>query len=488
MQLDGAHRASVTAAYSPSQSFMRLLGAAQRASVLAAPHSRIVVAAAAGSEQQRARRRPPPANGVLRRRLHRLPADVDASAGADDGLYRRGAGPVPPFVGPVRSAIVPGRGRGLFAERDLAAGDLLMACAPLALALAPPGQQPQPEALLRALRQALAESPAAAAATAAMYDGSADSAARNPEQQQPEGIAGVDLESLVGLNAYGEPWTDVAATAARCEPFAAFLGLWPRFCLLNHDCAPNCSTLVLGRTMVVRAARAVPAGAELTISYAGPMAAAPLSPRRAALRRSFGFDCACRRCAAESRAPEQTAQALARVHAGLPEARAALEATLDAGDRSAVRACAARLHRAWMTVEGEAAAAAADGADAETTEALRLATASVLELLALAAMGDGRRRDADAEAGLLALRLRAACAYAPGSSHHASLSARALALAEREHGAGSARAAAARRRAVEAHAARYGAIGASTRAALSAGHESDALADALAAAEVGAGD
>jgi len=473
---------------------MQLTGTAHhhRASAPLPARSRSTAAAAAAAggeaERQRARRRPPPAAGTLRRRSRQPPAEFDAIAGADDRLYATPPPDVQPFVGPVRIAVTPGRGRGLFAERDLAAGELLVACAPLALAQAPPGQQPQPDALLRALRQALAESPAAAAGAAALFDGNP----RHPEQlggTAPPDSGAVDLEALVALNAYGEPWTDVASTTARRETFAAFLGLWPHFCLINHSCAPNCSPLVLGRTMLVRAARPVPAGAEITISYAGAMAAAPLRPRRAALRRAFGFECACGRCAAESRAPEHVAEALARVHAGLPETRAALEAALDGGDRAAVRACAARLNRAWTTVEGEAAAAAADGADAETEGALRLASASVLELLALAAMGDGRRRDAAAEeAALLALRLRAASIYAPGSSHHASLSAQALALAAREHGAGSARGAAARRRAVEAHTARYGAIGAGTLALLASGHESDALADALAAAEASVGE
>ncbi len=51
--------------------------------------------------------------------------------------------------------------------------------------------------------------------------------------------------------------------------------------------------------MVVRAARAVPAGGEVTISYLGRPQLAPVEPRRLQLADLYGFECDCERCALE---------------------------------------------------------------------------------------------------------------------------------------------------------------------------------------------
>jgi hypothetical protein len=84
--------------------------------------------------------------------------------------------------------------------------------------------------------------------------------------------------------------------------------------------------------MVVRAARALDPGDEVTISYAGRFTSSPTAPRRELLRRSYGFSCSCERCQAE----ERVAGGAAAAAAG--EAYAELEGRLRPQVMRAVRA------------------------------------------------------------------------------------------------------------------------------------------------------
>jgi hypothetical protein len=60
--------------------------------------------------------------------------------------------------------------------------------------------------------------------------------------------------------------------------------------------------ILVGGTLLLRATRPVPAGAELTTgSYLGPDLVAPVAVRRAALKAQYGFHCRCPRCRLEQR-------------------------------------------------------------------------------------------------------------------------------------------------------------------------------------------
>ena len=73
--------------------------------------------------------------------------------------------------------------------------------------------------------------------------------------------------------------------------------LW-RGAMLNHSCDPNATFALDDGAIVFRAVCPIPAGAEICIDYLGR--AAPTAERRARLRETKLFDCACARC----RAPE----------------------------------------------------------------------------------------------------------------------------------------------------------------------------------------
>jgi hypothetical protein len=73
------------------------------------------------------------------------------------------------------------------------------------------------------------------------------------------------------------------------------LGIFPAIALLNHSCQPNCTVLSQADgTLEVRTISAIPADAELLVSYVDLLQAA--ESRQAQLFRAKGFACRCLRC------------------------------------------------------------------------------------------------------------------------------------------------------------------------------------------------
>jgi hypothetical protein len=66
-------------------------------------------------------------------------------------------------------------------------------------------------------------------------------------------------------------------------------------CTAPFDCSPNTVSYTLRDSMVVRAAAALPVGAELCINYLGRGALRPLSQRQLELEACYGFKCNCDR-------------------------------------------------------------------------------------------------------------------------------------------------------------------------------------------------
>lgn len=75
-------------------------------------------------------------------------------------------------------------------------------------------------------------------------------------------------------------------------------GVWPSASYFNHSCDPNVYRRRVGRAWVFEARADVPAGQELHISYlGGEEVNLDVADRRARLKRTWGFDCVCQRCA-----------------------------------------------------------------------------------------------------------------------------------------------------------------------------------------------
>ncbi len=83
----------------------------------------------------------------------------------------------------------------------------------------------------------------------------------------------------------------------RCQE--AYCAVFPTVCRLNHSCDANAAykwNNALGK-MTVHALRSIGKGAEITVNYGFDGTAMTRDQRRRRLRASFGFDCACEKCA-----------------------------------------------------------------------------------------------------------------------------------------------------------------------------------------------
>lgn len=77
------------------------------------------------------------------------------------------------------------------------------------------------------------------------------------------------------------------------------LGIFPLAAMLNHSCTPNAVRCFANGTMIVHAAKAIPAGSEVVWSYIPPTQI--FAERRRALKRRHGFMCKCERCMVEAK-------------------------------------------------------------------------------------------------------------------------------------------------------------------------------------------
>ncbi|CAM9795450.1 unnamed protein product, partial [Hapterophycus canaliculatus] len=72
-------------------------------------------------------------------------------------------------------------------------------------------------------------------------------------------------------------------------------GLFLTACIMEHDCAPNCSFTTFGDNLWLTAIRAVGEGERLSIDY-GNNFYLPTAERQAELEDTYGFVCTCRAC------------------------------------------------------------------------------------------------------------------------------------------------------------------------------------------------
>ena len=73
-------------------------------------------------------------------------------------------------------------------------------------------------------------------------------------------------------------------------------GIYAIASLLNHSCDPNCIQTFIGNTLVVKAAKKVKAGKELTISYGPLFSKQKWEQRQNILKDQYFFACCCERC------------------------------------------------------------------------------------------------------------------------------------------------------------------------------------------------
>lgn len=106
------------------------------------------------------------------------------------------------------------------------------------------------------------------------------------------------IHAIIDLNCYKFFQSqDFHRRLARAEPDLLdqhkSAGIWIHASYINHSCLPNIETAFIGDMMIIRAAKDLDAGSELTYSYTGLLGA--YDERQSGLR-DYGFQCTCRRC------------------------------------------------------------------------------------------------------------------------------------------------------------------------------------------------
>ncbi|KAG1654141.1 hypothetical protein FOA52_012187 [Chlamydomonas sp. UWO 241] len=266
-------------------------------------------------------------------------------------------------VGPIELAKFPnGARRGVVATSPITTADAILVSAPLAMVTAPQGTELGAERLLAALNDQ--KMSAADSHRLSLLCGDGSQAGPSPQVvpfeqlvdaerhvkrltekaaaaskgfgsakakgakgggaagDQPEHLTDALQQRLPGVvrtNAFGRVHRDLAASVTRKEQPASFIGLWPEFAMVNHCCAPNSVPTLVGDRLVLRAARDIGKGNEVTVTYLDELTLTPLEQRRQYLQSAYGFKCTCHRCALEERQPEAVTARLQAIHATISE-------------------------------------------------------------------------------------------------------------------------------------------------------------------------
>jgi len=370
-----------------------------------------------------------------------------------------------------------GKGRGVRATRDIAAGEALMAVPPAAILRSPSAdEQPDvsglppllaalPPPALRLLHSLHGGRGAAGAALPRFAPGLSPAAAfglQPPPSDAGGGAAAPptagELQAICAANAFGDDYDDLALAALRGAPAAGHAGLWPAFSFLNHACAPNAVHFAVGGTMLVRAVSDVEAGEEVSVSYLGREAFAPERARAAALRARYGIAaCGCARCALERAQPPAARAAMDAAHAAIAaDLKPRLMSALEAQDGAAAAAAADGLRAALKQLRAALPAGLRRTND-EAAAALHAGVFDAFEALYYAAAAE-----ADSDDGGMSLRgamlpcIAALDATCRGSELHVFFTTRLLEEVVRAEGDDSAAARAAAQLAQLAVASRYG--------------------------------
>ncbi|XP_024524456.1 uncharacterized protein LOC112344283 [Selaginella moellendorffii] len=186
------------------------------------------------------------------------------------------------FVGSVRLQLVQGKGRGLFATKDLKAGDLVLVS----------------NSIARSTKGGLEFHAKIGRVCAANRRVLAQLTAFFDERE----MFGMDLflPNSGWFQAHDDHSTPTSSYRYVFKELGSRNGLCPLATMINHSCLPNVSRHPVGGALFVRAGRDISAGEELITSYVNPFQ--PLAQRRKQMaERNFKFVCRCDRCKLEER-------------------------------------------------------------------------------------------------------------------------------------------------------------------------------------------
>ncbi|TDZ74843.1 putative protein lysine methyltransferase SET6 [Colletotrichum trifolii] len=197
------------------------------------------------------------------------------------------------------------KGRGLFATRDIAAGEIVMVEKAFCVVWGHESDvltamtydvrddriRVAPVGLTKAISQKLLRNPSQLDRVMDLYgDYQGETKPTNNTQDDPV-VDVFRVHDIVSRNAFG-PGGQYGEEGAR----NASTGLWVWAAYINHSCVANAKKEYVGDLMVLRAARPIRKGDEIFHSYDG---SADYEARQRALATTWGFECGCELCGAE---------------------------------------------------------------------------------------------------------------------------------------------------------------------------------------------
>ncbi|KAB5549606.1 hypothetical protein GE09DRAFT_1241242 [Coniochaeta sp. 2T2.1] len=256
----------------------------------------------------------PPASSTVKKEYTRCLARLDEEANGSYDFTALFASLSPTnvhldvgsFLSSTRVADSPLHGRGLFAARDIKAGDLIYA---EKATLMPNQYEPSraSAALYAMMVRQLYDNPSIGPTILGLYGGTYQRSGH--EGELVDGVPVVDVfltESIRNKNCFSAPLSTLEDTKPTSTSNRMAKGLWPHASYMNHSCVPNSMRAFLGDLLISRATRDIREGEELSQQYVPVKALCDV--RQAQYLAGWGSTCQCALCEAESRGSREMLQ------------------------------------------------------------------------------------------------------------------------------------------------------------------------------------
>jgi hypothetical protein len=195
------------------------------------------------------------------------------------------------------------RGRGLFATKEIRMGDLIL-CEKAFMAAHPNDRTPKSTlpVWLKGVQRVI-DNPSTSKDLLGLYAGQPHtSPASAPIIDNVPVVDTFKVSKILDLNGFsytvGRESHAYGTSAMMTKDSPKSTGLWIHIANANHACLSNAVRSFIGDIIILRAARDIRAGEEITISYQKP--APLLVDRQKALSDSWGFRCSCPLCTSEA--------------------------------------------------------------------------------------------------------------------------------------------------------------------------------------------
>jgi tetratricopeptide (TPR) repeat protein len=203
-----------------------------------------------------------------------------------------------------------GRGRGLFATRDMGSGEIILCEKAFCVvwghedealtAMTYDGRDDRirvvPAGLCKAIVQKLLNNPSQGNKVMDLYGDYRGLGKQLIMGDSGPVIDAFQVHDIVARNAFGTGLESSGGHSREENAINASTGLWILASYINHSCIPNAKREYLGDLMVLHATRPIGAGEEIMHSYDE---CSDYDVRTAALMNTWGFTCTCALCSAE---------------------------------------------------------------------------------------------------------------------------------------------------------------------------------------------